>query len=66
MRILRSRLPITIAIAWVVAMVAAPAAAQETEPSFLARSIESAALFEQAAADDPYAAKRPCARAALK
>jgi len=39
---------------------AVPVAAQETEPSFLARAIESASLFEQPA-PDPYANARSCA-----
>jgi hypothetical protein len=35
------------------------AAAQETEPSFLARALESASLFEQpSSAPDPYANAR--------
>jgi hypothetical protein len=37
-----------------------PAWSQEAEPSFLARSIEAAALFEQVT-PDPYAASRACA-----
>ena len=50
---------------------AAPVAAQETEPSFLSRAIESASLFElspiahpakgEQPAPDPYANIRPCA-----
>jgi hypothetical protein len=47
------------AIACAVAISAAPAGAQEPEPSFLARSIESAVLFEPQPVD-PYPKARAC------
>lgn len=56
--------PLCAALACALLFHAAPGVAQETEPSFLARAIDSAALFEQPAptpAPDPYAAARPCA-----
>ena len=61
-KLLRPR-PLCAALVCALLFHAAPVAAQETEPSFLARAIESAALFEQPAptpAPDPYAAARPC------
>ena len=59
-KILRPR-PAVAALVCALLIRAAPAAAQETEPSFLARAIESASLFEQSApAPDPYANARPC------
>jgi Domain of unknown function (DUF3943) len=60
-KILRPR-PAVTALVCALLISAAPAAAQETEPSFLARAIESASLFEQPSpAPDPYANARPCA-----
>jgi len=56
--------PLAAALVSALLIHAAPVAAQDTEPSFLARAIESASLFEQPAqtpAPDPYAAARPCA-----
>jgi len=52
--------PLRAALVCALVILAAPVAAQETEPSFLARAIESASLFEQPA-PDPYANARPCA-----
>jgi len=62
-KLLRPR-PLAAALVSALLIHAAPVAAQDTEPSFLARAIESASLFEQPAqtpAPDPYAAARPCA-----
>ena len=59
MRTLQRRLPTISVLVCAIVSLAGSASAQDAEPSFLARTIESAALFDQPA-DDPYALKRPC------
>src|SRR5690349_1021104 len=61
MQMIRRRLLAVACLAGAFAALPQAVSAQEAAPSFLARSIESAALFEQPALDDPYASARPCA-----